>query len=228
MRLTIVTLTSVLSRSGLGLIGVSAHVVSSSQSMSNRTITTGTLAVMLSSPGATGNGMPTVSLPSATNARSTLVSQAQLTTITNNGSLTANENDLRVTDGPYNSAGSSLAKDMYLCLCSDSNIVFNDLLSADKALGNMAVGWTVLLHGGIDSYTAVFYAGDVFTGFGKVLDYQYRTLDAARRSSFTPYPVTSAQPDAGSPVGNSNKGSPLSSDAQGGSDTVSVTLTYSA
>jgi hypothetical protein len=40
--------------------------------------------------------------------------------------------------------------------------------------------------------------------------------------------VTAAQPHAGTPVGNSNLAPALNSDAEGGSDTVSVTLTYSA
>jgi hypothetical protein len=117
---------------------------------------------------------------------------------------------------------------MYLCLYSDANIVFNGLLSADEALGNMSVGGTVLPNGGTDTYTAVFYAGDVYTGCGNVSGYQYGTLDAAPGSSLTPYPVTSAQPDAGSPVGYSSSANTLQNDAEGGTNTVSVTLTYSA
>jgi hypothetical protein len=228
MKLRIVALTGVLSLAGLGLVGAGAHGVFSTQTTSNQTISTGTLAVVLSSPGASGNGTPTISLPSVTNAGSTFISPAQLITITNNGSLTANEINLKVTDSPGNPAGSALASEMYLCLYSDSNIVFNGLLSADEALGNMEVGGTVLPNGGTDTYTAVFYAGDVYTGCGNVSGYQYGTLDAAPGTSLTPYPVTSAQPDAGSPVGNSSLASPLNGDAEGGTDTVSVTLTYSA
>ena len=228
MKLRTVALTGVMSLSGLGLVGVGAHGVFSTQTTSNQTITTGTLDVVLSSPGASGNCTPTISLPSVENAGSTFISQAQLITITNNGSLTANEINLKVTDSPGNSAGSALASEMYLCLYSDSNIVFNGLLSVDEALGNMAVGGTVLPNGGTDTYTAVFYAGNEPTGCGNVSGYQYGTLDAAPGTSLTPYPVTASQPDAGSPVGNSNLASPLNSDAEGGTDTVSVTLTYSA
>jgi predicted ribosomally synthesized peptide with SipW-like signal peptide len=228
MKLRTVALTAVMSLAGLSLVGAGAHAVFTQNTTSQQTISAGTLAVVLSSPGATGNGTPTISLPSFTDAGSTFISPAQLITITNNGTLTANEINLQVTDTPGNSAGSALASEMYLCLYSDANIVFNGLLSADEALGNMAVGGTVLPNGGTDTYTAVFYAGDAYTGCGNVSGYQYGTLDAAPGTSLTPYPVTSAQPDAGSPVGYSSSAGTLQNDAQGGTDTVSITLTYSA
>jgi len=232
MKLRTVAMTGVMSLAGLGLVGAGAHAAFTATTTSNQTISAGTLSVVLSSPGATGNGTATISLPSVANAGSTFISPAQLITITNNGSLTANEINLKVTDSPTNSLGldngGALATEMYLCLYSDSNIVFNGLLSADEALGNMAVGGTVLPNGGTDTYIAVFYAGNEPTGCGNVSGYQYGTLDAAPGTSLTPYPVTAAQPHAGTPVGNSNLAPALNSDAEGGSDTVSVTLTYSA
>ena len=228
MKLRTVAMTGVMSLAGLGLVGAGAHAAFTATTTSNQTISAGTLGVVLSSPGATGNGTATISLPSVANAGSTFISPAQLITITNNGSLTANEINLKVTDAPGNSAGSALATEMYLCLYSDSNIVFNGLLSADEALGNMAVGGTVLPNGGTDTYIAVFYAGNEPTGCGNVSGYQYGTLDAAPGTSLTPYPVTAAQPHAGTPVGNSNLAPALNSDAEGGTDTVSVTVTYSA
>ena len=224
-------MTGVMSLAGLGLVGAGAHAVFTATTTSAQTISAGTLSVVLSSPGATGNGTATISLPSVANAGSTFISPAQLITITNNGSLTATEINLKVTDSPTNSPGldngGALATEMYLCLYSDSNILFNGLLSADEALGNMAVGGTVPI-GGTDTYTAVFYAGNEPTGCGNVSGYQYGTLDAAPGTSLTPYPVTAAQPHAGTPVGNSNLAPALNSDAEGGSDTVSVTVTYSA
>ena len=213
----------------LALIGAGAAAQWTTQTTSSQTITAGNLSVVLSSPNAiSGQNTTDLTLPNIGPVGSSFISTPQLITITNNGSLTANEINLKVTDSPGNSAGSALASEMYLCLYSDSNIVFNGLLSTDEALGNTAVGGTVLPNGGTDTYTAVFYAGNEPTGCGNVSGYQYGTLDAAPGTSLTPYPVTASQPDAGSPVGNSNLASPLNSDAEGGTDTVSVTLTYSA
>jgi hypothetical protein len=226
-------MTGVMSLAGLGLIGAGAHAAFNTTTTSNQTVSAGTLGVVLSGPtGTTGNGTPVISLPSVTNVYSTFMSTPELITITNNGSLTASEINLKVTDTPINSSGLNnggrLASEMYLCLYSDNNIVFNGPLSVDEALGNMAVGGTVLPNGGTDTYIAVFYAGNEPTGCGNVSGYQYGTLDAAPGTSLTPYPVTAAQPHAGTPVGNSNLAPALNSDAEGGSDTVSVTLTYSA
>jgi hypothetical protein len=224
-------MTGVMSLAGLGLVGAGAHAAFTTTTTSNQTVSAGTLGVVLSANGATGNGTATISLPNVTNVYSTFMSTPELITITNNGSLTANEINLKVTDTPTNSPGldngGALAKEMYLCLYSDSNIVFNGLLSADEALGNMAVGGTVLPNGGTDSYTAVFYAGSENTGCGNVSGYQYGTLDEAPGTSLTPYPILTG-PDAGTPAGTSSSASALNSDAEGGSDTVSVTVTYSA
>jgi hypothetical protein len=233
MKLRTVAMTGVMSLAGLGLIGAGAHAAFNTTTTSNQTVSAGTLGVVLSGPaGTTGNGTPVISLPSVTNVYSTFMSTPELITITNNGSLTASEINLKVTDTPINSSGLNnggrLASEMYLCLYSDNNIVFNGPLSVDEALGNMAVGGTVLPNGGTDTYFAVFYAGIENTGCGNVSGYQYGTLDAASTSNpLTPYPIT-AGPDAGTPAGTSNQASALSSDAEGGSDTVSVTVTYSA
>jgi predicted ribosomally synthesized peptide with SipW-like signal peptide len=231
MKLKTVALTGVMSLAGLGLVGAGTHATFTAQTSSQQAISAGTLSVVLNGPAGTnwtGSGTPDMTLPSVGPVGSTFISPAQLITITNNGSLTANEINLQVTDSPGNSAGSALAKEMSLCLYSDNYIVFNGLLSADEALGNMAVTGSIA-PGLTDTYTAVFYAGDEDTECGNVSGYQYNTVDAVGGGNpLTPYPVTSAQPDAGSPVGYSNLAPTLKSDAEGGTDTVSVTLTYSA
>ena len=232
MKLRTVAMTGVMSLAGLGLVGAGAHAAFTTTTTSNQTVSAGTLSLVLSANNATGNGSvgnPLV-LPAVGNVGSSFVSTPELITITNTGSLAASEINLQVTDSATlannNITNSALASEMYLCLYSDSNIVFNGLLSADEALGNMAVGGTVPI-GGTDTYTAVFYAGSEPTGCGNVSGYQYGTLDAAPGSSLTPYPILTG-PDAGTPPGTSNLAPALNSNAEGGSDTVSVTVTYSA
>jgi predicted ribosomally synthesized peptide with SipW-like signal peptide len=222
MKLRTVALTGVMSLAGLGLVGAGAHAAFSTSTTSSQTITAGTLSVVLSSPTATsGNGTTALTLPSVTNVGSSFISPAQLITITNNGSVTANEINLQVTD----SGSSALQTEMYLCLYSDSTIVFNGTVKADEALGNMAIGGSIA-PSATDSYTAVFYAGDENTGCGNVSGYQYGTVDATD-GALTTWPAGATAPDAGSPVGYSNLAGTLSNDAQGGTDTVTITMSYS-
>ena len=212
-----------MSIAGVGLIGVGAHATFTQNTTSSQTVAAGNLSVVLSASGASGNGTTTIGLPNVTNVGSSFMSTPDLITITNNGSLTANEINLQVT----NSGSSALNSEMYLCLYSDHAIVFNGLVSADEALGNMAVGGSVA-PAGTDSYTAVFYAGNEPTGCGNVAGYQYGTVDDVGSAPLTTYPVPAAAPDAGSPVGNSNLATTLQPDSESGTDTVSVTVTYSA
>ena len=222
MKIRTVALTGVLSLAGLGLVGVGAHAVFTTSTASSQTIAAGTLSVVLSSPTATsGNNTPTLTLPSVTNVGSSFKSPAQLITIINNGSVNANEINLQVTD----SGSSALRAEMYMCLYSDSTILFNGTVAADEALGNMAVTGSVPV-GGTDSYQAVFYAGDEDTGCGNVSGYQYGTVDATD-GALTTWPVGATAPDAGTPVGYSNLAGTLNPDAQGGTDTVTITLSYS-
>jgi predicted ribosomally synthesized peptide with SipW-like signal peptide len=209
----------VMSIAGLGLIGAGAHAVFTASTTSSQAISAGTLSVVLSSPGAEGNNTPTIALPSVGPVGSSFISPAQLITITNNGTVPANEIKLQVTD----SGSSALQTEMYMCLYSDSYITFNGTVAQDEALGNM--GWVGTIPAeATDSYTAVFYAGDENTGCGNVVGYQYGTVDAVG-GSLTPYPV-GATPNAGSPQGWSNLAGTLNNDAQGGTDTVSITVSY--
>jgi predicted ribosomally synthesized peptide with SipW-like signal peptide len=213
-----------MSLAGLGLIGAGAHATFTATTTSQQTISAGTIDLTLSAIGATGNGTvgnPLV-LPPIGNVGSTFISPAQLITITNSGSLTANEINLQMTD----SGSSVLSGEMYMCLYSDSTIVFNGTVAADELLGNMAVAGTVPA-GGTDTYTAVFYAGNENTGCGNVSGYQYGTADATN-GPYTTYPVGASAPDTGSPAGYSNLAGTLQNDAEGATDTVSITVTYSA
>ena len=228
MKLKAVALTGVMSLAGLGLVGAGAHAVFTTSTSSAQTISAGMLGVVLNGPAGTswpGSGTPNMTLPSVGPVGSSFISPAQLITITNDGSLTANEINLKVTDVPGNSAGSALASEMSLCLYSDNTVVFNGLLPADEALGDMQVAGTVLV-GGTDTYTAVFYAGNEATGCGNVSGYQNGAEDAGS-NGLTPYPVTGTFTDDGTPTGTSNAQT-LNTDSEGGSDTVSVTVTYSA
>jgi predicted ribosomally synthesized peptide with SipW-like signal peptide len=222
MKLKTIALTGVMSLAGLGLVGAGAHAVFTATTTSAQTITAGNLSVVLYSPTATsGNNTTALTLPSVKNVGSTFISPAQLITIKNNGTVTANEINLQVTD----SGSSALQTEMYLCLYSDSTTVFNGTVKADESLGNMAVAGTVPA-GGTDTYTAVFYAGDENTGCGNVSGYQYGTADAAPGSSLTPYPV-GATTNGGTPTGWSNLAGTLDNDAQSGTDTVTITVSYS-
>ena len=222
MKLKTMAMTGVMSLAGLGLIGAGAHATFTTSTTSSQQVSAGTLSVVLSSPTATsGNNTTALTLPSVTNVGSSFISGAQLITITNNGTVTANEINLKVTD----SGSSALQTEMYLCLYSDSTTVFNGTVAADEALGNMAIGGSIAPTA-TDSYTAVFYAGDENTGCGNVSGYQYGTVDATD-GALTTWPVGATAPDAGSPVGYSNLAGTLGNDAQGGTDTVTITVSYS-
>jgi hypothetical protein len=229
MKLRTVALAGVMSLAGLSLIGAGAHAVFTTDTTSAQTISAGNLSLVLNGPVGTswpGNGTPNMTLPSVGPVGSSFISPAQVITITNNGSLTASEINLQVTDSPGNSDGTALAKEMSMCVYSDSYVLFNGPLAADEMLGNMAIVGTIA-PGATDTYQAVFYAGDEPTGCGNVSGYQWATADATS-GPYTTYPVGASAPDAGSPVGYSNLAGTLQDDAEGGTDTVSVTITYSA
>ena len=212
--------------SALGLIGVGAHATFTQNTVSSQTISAGTLAVVVSSPDAPGcltaaANCTTLTLTPVTNVGSTFLATPELITITNTGSVTANEIKLQVTD----SGSSALQHEMYMCLYSDSYITFNGTVAADEALGDM--NWVgTIAPTATDSYTAAFYAGDEDTGCGNVVGYQYGTVDEVGGGNpLTPYPVGPTA-NAGSPQGWSNLAGTLQNDAEGGSDTVSITVSY--
>jgi len=224
MKFKSIAMTGMMSLAGLGLIGAGAHAAFTTTTTSNQTVTAGTLGLTLSASGATGNGSvgnPLV-LPAVGNVGSSFVSTPELITITNTGSLAASEINLQVTDSATlannNVTNSALANEMYACFYSDGSLVFNGLLSAVEGLGNMAVGGSVPV-GGTDTYQVVFYAGSVDTGCGNV------GLSPASPYIYPPvaFPVQVGGIDV-----LSTDAVALNSDAEGGSDTVSVTMTYSA
>jgi hypothetical protein len=226
MKFKSIAMTGMLSLAGLGLVGAGAHAVFTTTTSSAQTINAGTLGLTLSANNATGTGAvgnPLV-LPAVANVGSSFVSAPELITITNTGSLAASEINLQVTDSATlannNVTNSALAGGMYACFYSDGAIVFNGLLSSVEGLGNMAVGGSVPI-GRTDTYTVVFYAGSVDTGCGNV------GLAAGASSYIYPpvnYPV---QTVAGTDDLSTDAVS-LGNTAEGGSDTVSVTMTYSA
>jgi hypothetical protein len=199
----------------LALIGAGAAAQWTTQTTSSQTITAGNLSVVLSSPNAIGGQNTTdLTLPNIGPVGSSFISTPQLITITNNGTVTANEINLQVKDISGNTPGSALASEMSMCFYSDGTVVFNGLMSADEGLGNMPVGGSIAPTA-TDTYTVVFYAGNEDTGCGNLSGYIYPAVHFPVQAGSPPTDVISNAPELGT-------------DAENGVDTVNVTLTYSS
>jgi hypothetical protein len=217
----------------IALIGAGASATFTANTTSTQSISAGTLSLVLTANNvASGYDTPSITFAPLTNVPSTFISPAELITITNNGSVTANEINLQVTDTAGNPAGANLASEMSMCIYSDGSILFNGTLKADESLGNMAVGGTIA-PSGTDTYTAVFYAGNEATGCGNVSGYQYGTSDDNANlglggpGPLTTYPLPSNAPAAGTPTAGTSNAGTLNGDSEGGADSVTVTVSYS-
>jgi hypothetical protein len=205
MKLKTVAMTGVMSLAGLGLIGAGAHAQWTTSTQSNQNITAGTLSLVLTSPTAvSGDNTTILQLASVGPVGSSFMSTPQQDVINNNGSLDANEINMQVADTPDNGAGTAVASGVSMCLYSDGEVTFNGLLSAFESAGNF--GWVGSIpSGGTDTYWVVLYSGTQDTGCGSV--------SGLSNALYPQSPGTSVAPE-------------LLTAAEGGTDTVSVTVTY--
>jgi len=136
-------------------------------------ITPQTLSVVLSANGANGNGTPNITLGSLGPTGSSFATAPDLITITNNGTMTATEVALKLSD--YNN-NSTLEHETWVCLYSDGGVFFNEPLTTVEGYGQTAIGHLALAPGATDTYTVVYYAGSAettgcghaFSGFSAV------------------------------------------------------------
>ena len=110
MKLKTMAMTGVMSLAGLGLVGAGAHAVFTATTASSQTVTAGALSVVVSSPDAPGctsaaNACTSLTLTPVGPFGSTFDSAASLITITNTGNIPATEISMTISDSPINSAG---------------------------------------------------------------------------------------------------------------------------
>jgi hypothetical protein len=175
------------------------------------------LSVVLSASGASGNGTPNIVLSSMRPVGSSFMSPPTLITITNNGTMTATEVALQLSDHHINT---TFEDETWVCLYRDGSVFFNEPLTIVEGYGQSAIGHLNLAPGATDSYIAVYYAGPTeatgcggtFTGFSAVPYDGY----PGQYNSTKPYVGGSDNPSAPS----------LTNPAEGGSITPTVTVTY--
>jgi predicted ribosomally synthesized peptide with SipW-like signal peptide len=252
MKLRFTALIGVLSLAGLGLVGAGAHAVFTQNTQSNQTVTAGTLNVTVSATcsstppsgiagsqaggtacGTYSNNDQTVTLPDVSPVGSSFVSPESDVTVTNNSDITAYEMGYQVTDTSTNTAwtagagnGDVLASDLYVCLTSDGTVMYNGPLQgansaeAGDPTDRITPGVTNLIANplapngaGTDMYGVVLYAGTEVTGCGIASGWAHWSTTPPEYS-YTNYATPSVAPSLGN-------------NAEGGSDTVSVTFTFS-
>ncbi|MGC1238339.1 MAG: hypothetical protein WA860_06080 [Acidimicrobiales bacterium] len=129
--------TGALSVAGLGLIGMGTHATFSVDPAANQVISTGTLAVVASSPSdpaclTYAANCANITLTSSANNGSSFTTGPEELVLTNVGTLPAFYTTLGITnaDGP-----NTLASESYLCLTdSNNNVLYNGLLSGASSL----------------------------------------------------------------------------------------------
>jgi hypothetical protein len=255
MKLRVVALVALAGFAGLGLVGAGAHasletgrslpatLVSTfaprchdgrhskdgcDDNSGGPPIATQNLSVVLSAPGATGNGTSNLTLSSLGPTGSSFMTAPTLITITNNGNMTATGVALQLTD--HNNTihnNTTLKSEMWVCLHSNGGIffnsggiAFNELLTTVEGYGQVAIGNLTLVPGATSSYIIVYYAGtsenagcgNAFTGYHALASGGY----FGRYSSTEPYPTGTSNPAALS----------LTNPAEGESVTPTVTVSY--
>jgi len=132
-----VVTTGALSVAGLGLVGMGAHATFSVNPSANQVISSGTLAVVASSPSdpsclTSAANCSDITLTSSTNNGSSFTTGPQELVLTNVGTLPAFYTTLGITDAlPTN----TLASESYLCLTdSNNNVLYNGLFSGASSL----------------------------------------------------------------------------------------------
>jgi hypothetical protein len=157
-----VVATGALSVAGLGLVGMGAHATFSVDPSANQVISSGTLAVVASSPSDptcltyTAN-CPNITLTSSTNNGSSFSTGPEELVLTNVGTLPAFYTTLGITDAD---AANTLSSESYLCLTDSNNNVlyngpfsgastlsFHDSIPVSAAQGNQLIDYVTIYAG---------------------------------------------------------------------------------
>jgi len=188
---------------GIAAIGAGAGATFTDATHSVQTITAGTLDVRLSSPAATaGDNSKSLTLAGFGPTGSTFKTDASSITITNYGTLAAQEVWVGVSAAALTGADAALWSQLSLCIWSPPSInggsgltVFNGLVSTLEAMnggkGQQVAGFVGPNGPPTDAYTTEFYAGLNTTACGNnAYGGQYATppslTDAAQGGVVTP------------------------------------------
>jgi hypothetical protein len=129
--------TGALSVAGLGLIGMGTHATFSVDPSANQVVSTGTLAVVASSPSdssclTAAANCTNITLTSSTNNGSSFTTGPQEIVLTNVGTLSAFWTTLGITNGD---GANALSNQAYLCLMDvNGNVLYNGLFSGASSL----------------------------------------------------------------------------------------------
>jgi predicted ribosomally synthesized peptide with SipW-like signal peptide len=222
-------MTGALSFAGFGLVGVGAHAVFTQSTSSQQQITAGTMNVVLSSSGASGNGTANITLASAGPETSSFMTKYDVL-ITNNGNIPVHEIAYTLSDV----GTAALESQVWACLYSNGPgnqyIYFNEPLTTALSYGESAAAWTLAASGGTDQYSLVIYAGGVDTGCGGAYTGWSASPYTGPDGIVIPHSFTSGEPFVGpAPTFGANPAAlSLDNSAQGGVITPTMTVNFSA
>ena len=234
MKLKAVALTGVLSLAGLGLVGAGAHAVFTTSTSSAQTITAGNLSVVLTASGSDcpilSDNCTTLTFPPYGPVGSSFTTGDQEVTMSNVGNIPATEIIFNLTAAP----SSPLANEASMCVTStglgtngNDYVLYNGPLSGGLN-ANWGQGGDTLTVAGTpytntsaptDNYLINIYAGTATTQCGSTFTATDVILGVGT--------VANASPGATATPGPSQAPT-LQNDSEGGSITLSATMTYQA
>ena len=213
MKLRTISVVGGLGVAGLALIGAGASATFTQNTTSSQQITAGTMNVVLSAPGASGNNTANIALADVGPVGSTFSTPATVVTITNTGNIPVSEIALQLGDTTNNG---TLKSEAWVCFYSDNELLVNEPLTTVEGYGAATVAGSIA-PGATDTYTMVVYAGSIDNGCG------------ATFTGFSGGAYTTFEPYTGAPALGPNPGAAdLTNAAQGGVLTPTLTLTYTA
>jgi predicted ribosomally synthesized peptide with SipW-like signal peptide len=225
MKLRTVALSGVMSLASLGLIGAGAHAVFTTSTTSSQQITAGTLSLVLQATNPDGSQVSGYNTNSITFAQQAPVSSSfmtapQLITIYNNGSVTATEISMQLTDpnAVANATSAALDSETWVCMYSDGELAFNEPMPTVEGYGSVIIGAQTIAPQATDSYTVVFYAGSADNGCGPT----FTGISGGVYSHDEAYSGTPALGPNTDPLAV-----PLTNAAEGGTITPTFTVSYS-
>jgi hypothetical protein len=151
---------------------------------------------------------------------SSFVTAPQLISIYNNGSVTATEISMKLTDPNSGASLASQALDAqtWVCMSSDGELAFNEPMSTVEGYGSVVIGAQTIAPGAYDHYTVVYYAGSADDGCGP-------TFTGISGNTYTTYEGYTTAPAFG--PNTDPAAQPLTDAAEGGVITPTFTVSYS-
>jgi predicted ribosomally synthesized peptide with SipW-like signal peptide len=207
VKLTRIAMSGAAGVMGLGLIGVGAHAAFTANTTSHQSVNAGSLSMVFTDPGVTGTGTTSVTLPAQTNNATSFTTGTVKLTVKNAGTLDAY--NILSTIGVSNGGGGptgALENESYVCLVATNGTATGTVFYNGPLAGaphSQAVAGTEK-PGTTAWYILNVYAGTEHTQCGTVSAYGAAAA-----------PGTSTEPA-------------LTNNAEGGTITVTETLSYSA